>query len=150
MILLLLLPPLVLSQCPQSKTVGGGCSTLKLESKDTSDYKPEIDGQNCNRYCTQTNENLTCIFNFTLKQMFSDKPGRFADGHNRSVLLFNGQLPGPNVVVCEGDDIVVNLKGKKVWLGAPFKEAGQTKITYNSTTLHFHGIQELQFIECRS
>ena len=148
MILLLLLPPLVLSQCPQSKIVGGGCSTIKSESKDTSDYKPEIDGQNCNRDCTQTNENLTCIFNFTLKQMFSDKPGRFADGHNRSVLLFNGQLPGPNVVVCEGDDIVVNLKnkltGNEVLLGAPSKEAGHTKLPYNSTTLHFHGIRELQ------
>ena len=148
MIILILLPPLVLSQCHQFKTVGGGCSTQKSESKNTNDYKPEIDGQNCNRDCTQTNENLTCVFNFTLKQMFSDKPGRFADGHNRSVLLFNGQLPGPSVVVCEGDDIVVNLKnkltGNEVLLGAPSKEGGHTKVPFNSTTLHFHGIRELQ------
>ena len=70
------------------------------------------------------------------------------------MLVYNGQIPGPTIAVCEGDDVVVNLTnkltGSEYLLGAPWTENGQgityllSDIPFNSTTLHFHGIREKQ------
>jgi len=109
-------------------------------------------GESCNRDCIKDTENYTCSFNFTLEQKFTDSEGRFADGFNRSVLLYNNILPGPSIIVCEGDNVVVNLKneltGDVFLLGAPFNAQGNeyldTWVPFNSTTLHFHGIRQKQ------
>ena len=190
-LLLFLLPVTVISQCPQTKTVGEACFTLS-DKEDTTGYQctsnctyldkygeefcfkdgpyhsqkncnPPSEpssqvqpGEKCRRDCTKSGKIYTCVFNFTLEQQYSDTQGRLADGLNRSVLVYNGQLPGPTIAVCEGDNVVVNLENKltgdEFMLGAPFKESGQgpdfyllSDVPYNSTTLHFHGIREKQF-----
>ena len=43
---------------------------------------------------------------------------------------YNGKIPGPPIVICEGDELVVNLKND-------FEPNGE------NTTLHFHGIGEV-------
>ena len=73
--------------------------------------------------------------------MFTDAPGRMADGgKNRSVLVFNGVLPGPSVVVCQGDNVKLMLKNLLV--GYDQKLLGANG--FNTTTLHFHGIRSKQ------
>ena len=64
-----------------------------------------VPGEQCNRNCTVAGD-LTCIFNFTLKDTFSDHEGAMADGRNRSIVAYNGLLPGPPIVVCHRDKVV--------------------------------------------
>ena len=61
-----------------------------------------------------------------------------ADGRNRSVLTFNNQLPGPLLVVCEGDTVQVTLKNEII--DGPITNSDGSPF---STTLHFHGIREV-------
>ncbi|KAI3318680.1 multicopper oxidase [Xylariaceae sp. AK1471] len=49
------------------------------------------------------------------------------NGVDRNVILINGQFPGPEIEVNEGDDVVVTVHNKM-----PF-----------NTTMHFHGIEQL-------
>lgn len=46
------------------------------------------------------------------------------DGFERNIIKMNGQFPGPELVVDEGDDVEV-----LVWNNLP-----------NQTTIHFHGM----------
>eukprot|EP00092_Neocalanus_flemingeri_P054542 GFUD01064242.1.p1 GENE.GFUD01064242.1~~GFUD01064242.1.p1 ORF type:complete len:725 (+),score=89.37 GFUD01064242.1:295-2469(+) len=66
----------------------------------------------------------------------SDADGRRADGRIRSVLAYNGQIPGPPIVICEGDELLVNFKNNIT--GNMTNVDGSS----NVTTLHFHGIRE--------
>ena len=95
---LLLFPVGVLSQCPQYKRVGGPYpSQEKCKGSPTPPVKDIRPGELCNRDCTKDNAEYICTFYFVLEQHFSDTPGRLADGHNRSVLVYNGQIPGPTI-----------------------------------------------------
>ena len=67
-----------------------------------------------------------------------DEPVILADGRNRSVLTFNNQLPGPLLVVCEGDTVQVTLKNEII--DGPITNSDGSPF---STTLHFHGIREV-------
>ena len=81
------------------------------------------------------------MFTFTLEQLFTDIPGRMADGGKvRPVLVFNGVLPGPSIVVCQGDNVKLTLKNQLVGNDP----AGLGGNNFNSTTLHFHGIRSKQ------
>ena len=79
----------------------------------------------CDRPCG--GESLTCEFSLTSKQQRTDRPGRLADGRHRDVNTFNGQLPGPTLVVCQDDIVEVTLVNRIA----------------DSTTLHFHGIRQV-------
>eukprot|EP00092_Neocalanus_flemingeri_P012988 GFUD01013998.1.p1 GENE.GFUD01013998.1~~GFUD01013998.1.p1 ORF type:complete len:754 (+),score=102.40 GFUD01013998.1:155-2416(+) len=100
----------------------------------------EVKGETCNRDCTKDpTETKTCRFTFVLQQLFSNQTGRLADGMIRPVLVYNGQLVGPTIAVCEGDRVVVRLVNILHLHGSAAQDGG-----FNSTTLHFHGIREKQ------
>ena len=83
----------------------------------------------------------TCVFNFTAEEQFTandSNPKLMADGRKRAALTFNGQLPGPLLVVCEGDTVIVNLHNKII--DGPVTNSDGSP---NSTTIHFHGIREV-------
>jgi FtsP/CotA-like multicopper oxidase with cupredoxin domain len=50
------------------------------------------------------------------------------DGYERSMMLINGQFPGPLVEANWGDTVVVNVKNS---------------LTTNGTSIHWHGIRQL-------
>merc|ERR1712106_280699 len=90
----------------------------------------------CKRECTTTKPKK-CVFNFTLQMMHSGQDELALDGGGpRPVVAYNGQIPGPPIFICEGDEVVVHLTN------------GLSKImtnidgSDNTTTLHFHGIRE--------
>jgi len=90
----------------------------------------------CDRDC-KTGPPLICQYNLTIEWMDSDDIGPMNDGPNRKVLAYNKQVPGPPIVICEGDELVVNLTNgidKTVSKGLDLESV---------TTLHFHGIREL-------
>ena len=64
--------------------------------------------------------------------------GRRADGRKREVLTYNGILPGPMIVVCEGDTVNVHLVNQ-------IKDGPVTNAdgSPEETTLHFHGIRQV-------
>eukprot|EP00092_Neocalanus_flemingeri_P101164 GFUD01129321.1.p1 GENE.GFUD01129321.1~~GFUD01129321.1.p1 ORF type:complete len:786 (+),score=119.87 GFUD01129321.1:144-2501(+) len=100
----------------------------------------EVKGETCNRDCTKDpTETKTCRFTFVLEQLLSNQTGRLADGMIRPVLVYNGQLVGPTIAVCEGDRVVVTLVNRLHLHGSAAQSGG-----FNSTTLHFHGIREKQ------
>ena len=93
----------------------------------------------CDRDCNATNfEPMTCIFTLVARDQFTDDPRRIADGRLRTVLTYNNQLPGPLLVVCEEDTVIVALENQ-------IKDGPVTNAdgSPNSTTLHFHGIREV-------
>jgi len=106
-------------------------------------YCQEVPGEMCGVDCTdQSYIPKTCVFTLTLEQLYTNAPGRMADGASisRPVLVYNRVLPGPNLVVCEGDNVKVHLKNRL---------SGQNETLlgdngFNMTTLHFHGIRQLQ------
>ena len=100
----------------------------------------EVPGVTCGTNCSDPSyESKTCVFELTLRQLFTDTPGRLADGgRNRSVLVFNGTLPGPSLVVCEGDNVKVELRNKLRGNDPYLLGSGG----FNVTTLHFHGIRQ--------
>ena len=55
-------------------------------------------------------------------------------GPTRKVLAYNGKIPGPPIVICEGDFLIVNLTNGITDTEDPVFE--------DVTTLHFHGITE--------
>ena len=61
----------------------------------------------CERECN--GEPMTCYFQMITRAQHTDQHGRHADGVRRPVLTFNGVLPGPTLVVCEGDTVKVDL-----------------------------------------
>ena len=64
-----------------------------------------------------------------------------ADGGKvRPVLVYNGSLPGPTLVVCEGDNVKVELQNRL--RGDNLTLLGSDG--FNMTTLHFHGIRQKQ------
>ena len=95
----------------------------------------------CDRDCLHS-QPYTCVFDLTLETLKTDADGRRADGRLRSILAFNRTnpgyegvtMPGPPIVICEGDKLVVNNI-----LGEMTNIDGST----NTTTLHFHGIREI-------
>ena len=83
----------------------------------------------------------TCFFRLTLEQLYSNATGRMADGGKvRPVLVYNGSLPGPTLVVCEGDNVKVELQNRL--RGDNLTLLGSDG--FNMTTLHFHGIRQKQ------
>ena len=50
------------------------------------------------------------------------------DGYERSVLSFNGTVPGPAIVADWGDEVVVHVTNNLV---------------HNGTAIHWHGIRQL-------
>jgi FtsP/CotA-like multicopper oxidase with cupredoxin domain len=92
---------------------------------------------NCQDRDCSTSSPRKCVFNFTLEATQTDEDGRRADGRLRSVLTYNGRLPGPPLVICEGDELRVNFENQIK--GSMTEDDGST----NTTTLHFHGIREL-------
>lgn len=80
------------------------------------------DPASCDRDCTDTVP-MRCIFNFTIEESQMD-----IDGHNRSVLAYNKQIPGPPIVMCEGDKLEVNI---------------QNRLEDENTTFHLHGIRHI-------
>ena len=96
----------------------------------------------CDRKCPSKGMpgyGMTCPFEFTAQARYTaDEPVILADGRNRSVLTFNNQLPGPLLVVCEGDIVQVKLINEIV--DGPITNSDGSP---SSTTLHFHGIREV-------
>ena len=90
----------------------------------------------CERECN--GEPMTCYFQMITRAQHTDQHGRRADGVRRPVLTFNGVLPGPTLVVCEGDTVKVDLVNNIV--DGPISNADGSTST---TTLHFHGIREV-------
>ena len=90
----------------------------------------------CDRKCD--GPALICDFTLLTRAQYTDHDGRRADGVKRSVLTFNGLLPGPTLVVCEGDTVQVELINNIV--DGPISNADGSTST---TTLHFHGIREV-------
>eukprot|EP00092_Neocalanus_flemingeri_P037131 GFUD01040419.1.p1 GENE.GFUD01040419.1~~GFUD01040419.1.p1 ORF type:complete len:1080 (-),score=178.77 GFUD01040419.1:196-3435(-) len=103
--------------------------------KYTCHDEPKLISSDCDRDCA-TFEPLTCVFTFTLEMLTTDADGRRADGRNRTVLAYNGKIPGPPIVICEGDELVLNFKNRIT--GTMTKTDGST----STSTLHFHGIGE--------
>eukprot|EP00092_Neocalanus_flemingeri_P093779 GFUD01119216.1.p1 GENE.GFUD01119216.1~~GFUD01119216.1.p1 ORF type:complete len:831 (+),score=115.56 GFUD01119216.1:2-2494(+) len=120
--------------CFKKEFVTGGKSQEKSVCNDVEG--PKTTGQQCDRPCFSYSPSLICVFNFTLEMLKSDTPGRRADGRIRSVLAYNGQIPGPPIVICEGDELVVNFKNDIT--GNMTNMDGSSDVT----TLHFHGVRE--------
>jgi len=101
----------------------------------------EGDGE-CGTGCSDLSyKTKTCVFKLTLEQLFTDTAERIADGGpTRPVLVFNGALPGPSLVVCEGDNVRVELKNRLSGNDPALLGSGG----FNVTTLHFHGIRQKQ------
>jgi len=91
----------------------------------------------CNRVC-KPNQEKTCHFTLTTELLKTDTDGRRADGRVRPVTTYNGLLPGPLLVVCEGDNVEVTLVNNIV--DGPVTNSDGSS---NSTTLHFHGIRDV-------
>ena len=110
--------------------------TLSL-SLDLDDFS--LGKHPCDRDCS-SGDAMTCTFNFTAEVGYTvdDPEKRGADGRNRSVITYNGQLPGPLLVVCEGDTVIVSLENKIV--DGPITNSDGSP---NTTTLHFHGIRQV-------
>lgn len=51
-----------------------------------------------------------------------------ADGYTRYVQAFNGTIPGPAIIADWGDDVIVHVTNN---------------MEYNGTTVHWHGIRQL-------
>jgi len=99
--------------------------------------KKQIPGAECNRDCqNQPAISHTCFFEFVLESVETDAEGRRADGRVRPAVAYNGQIPGPPIIICEGDDLKVHFTNKLN--GNVTNADGST----NTTTLHFHGIRE--------
>merc|ERR1719320_2161245 len=77
-------------------------------------------------------------FTLTTELLKTDTDGRRADGRVRPVTTYNGLLPGPLLVVCEGDNVEVTLVNNIV--DGPVTNSDGSS---NSTTLHFHGIRDV-------
>eukprot|EP00092_Neocalanus_flemingeri_P019227 GFUD01020828.1.p1 GENE.GFUD01020828.1~~GFUD01020828.1.p1 ORF type:complete len:939 (-),score=141.75 GFUD01020828.1:668-3415(-) len=90
----------------------------------------------CDRDCANEPTPLKCVFTFKLEMLNTDQNGRRADGRLRSVLAYNQTIPGPSIVICEGDELVVHLKNEIS--GNMTNVDGSSEVT----TLHFHGIRE--------
>eukprot|EP00092_Neocalanus_flemingeri_P037130 GFUD01040418.1.p1 GENE.GFUD01040418.1~~GFUD01040418.1.p1 ORF type:complete len:1040 (+),score=193.32 GFUD01040418.1:3-3122(+) len=95
----------------------------------------DCDKDDCDRDCA-TSQPLTCVFNFTLEMLRTDTNGRRADGRIRTVLAYNGKIPGPPIVICEGDELVLNFKNRIS------ETMANTDGSTSTSTLHFHGIEE--------
>merc|ERR1712131_37427 len=119
-------------------TIASSCCEPKPHHCDDGNQGPYCDHP-CNRDCTANDHTpMTCHYTFTTRDQYSDEPGRRADGRNRTVLTYNDILPGPLIVVCEGDTVKVHLKNH-VKDGPLTNSDGSP----NSTTLHFHGIRQV-------
>ena len=110
---------------------------LKNEPNKQKDPKTKQDPDNpCDRDCTgPDHQPLTCLFSLVARDQFTDDPRRLADGRNRSVLTYNDQLPGPVLVVCEDDIVVVILENQI--------KNGLEEGADGSTTLHLHGVRQV-------
>ncbi len=93
----------------------------------------------CDRDCTAPDFTpMTCNFNLVARDQLTDAPQRMADGRKRTVLTYNGQIPGPLLVVCEGDTVNVTLDNQIV--DGPVTNSDGSPF---STTLHWHGIRQV-------
>ena len=75
---------------------------------------------------------MTCQFFLTTELLKTDTDGRRADGRVRPVATYNGLLPGPLLVVCEGDNVEVTLVNNIV--DGPVTNSDGSS---NSTTLYY-------------
>jgi len=94
--------------------------------QDKCEYCREGWKRTCTKQCS-------CNFDLSLQHLYTDEAGRMGDGRNRSVLTYNGLLPGPPIVVCEGDIVTINLTNN----------LRNMQIDDSQTTLHLHGIPEM-------
>ena len=122
------------SNSEESVTEAGAKCTVECLDRDIVDNP-------CDRDCTAVDFTpMTCYFHFVARDQQTDAPQRMADGRLRTVLTYNGQIPGPLLVVCEGDTVNVTLDNQindgpvTNSDGSPF-----------STTLHWHGIRQVGF-----
>ncbi|KAH8293300.1 hypothetical protein KR018_012343, partial [Drosophila ironensis] len=97
----------------------------------------------CNRDCQAGAEPMTCHYTFVVEwyQTFSkacyDCPRNLTDcsrphcvlgdGLERSITVVNRMMPGPAIEVCEGDQIVVDVKNH---------------LLGESTSIHWHGLHQ--------
>ena len=81
---------------------------------------------------------MTCFFKLTAHLQWTNHKDRQADGRLRSVITYNGKLPGPLLVVCQDDIVIVKLINKI--RDGPVTNADGSP---NSTSLHFHGIRQV-------
>jgi len=94
----------------------------------------------CQRECDGS-QPQRCVYNFHIEYYFTMSKACFdcphnvtdcdrhhciaADGVERGVVVINRQLPGPSIQVCEGDEIVVDVKNH---------------LPGESTSIHWHGL----------
>ena len=52
-----------------------------------------------------------------------------ADGVKRVVKVVNRMLPGPNIIVCQNDKLLINVENRMN--------------TYEATSIHWHGLRQL-------
>ncbi|KAH8334541.1 hypothetical protein KR059_011251, partial [Drosophila kikkawai] len=97
----------------------------------------------CNRDCQVGAKSMTCHYTFVVEwyQTFSkacyDCPRNLTDcsrphcimgdGLERSITVVNRMMPGPSIEVCEGDQIVVDVKNH---------------LLGESTSIHWHGLHQ--------
>ncbi|PSN35389.1 hypothetical protein C0J52_17819 [Blattella germanica] len=94
----------------------------------------------CARMCKEDEPSMTCRYNFSLEWYYTMSKACYncplnledcdrqdcvpADGVRRPIVVVNRALPGPNVEVCKGDRIIVNM---------------ENRMMEESTTIHWHG-----------
>ena len=67
----------------------------------------------CNRQCTESVTPMHCVYDLQLTQLESGQSqGVELDGRRRTILAYNEQIPGPAIVICEGDVLTVHLENK--------------------------------------
>ncbi|NP_001155158.1 venom laccase precursor [Nasonia vitripennis] len=108
------------------------------------------DDHPCHRECNDDTVPMTCHYNFIL-DMYSSmskacadcpfnltdcfNPGCIpAEGKRKALYLVNQQLPGPAILVCKGDRIIVDLKND---------------LLTETTSIHWHGqhLQDAPFMD---
>ncbi|XP_030081054.1 laccase-2 [Drosophila hydei] len=146
------------ASCPPERIYRNSCcfvcrplATSRIEELDdvevTQDiWTPEWYRQHpCVRDCQADAPPMTCHYTFVVEwyQTFSkacfDCPLNLTDcsrphcimgdGLQRSITVVNRMMPGPSIEVCEGDQIVVDVKNN---------------LLGESTTIHWHGLHQKQ------
>jgi len=116
-----------------------GDSTLGMEDM-SSDLKEDL-SHPCSRNCSEDPRPRLCRYHFKAELYTSlskacyecpspasdcSRPHCVAlDGYKKPVITVNRRLPGPSIQVCEGDEILVDLKNE---LGS------------DTTSIHWHGL----------
>ncbi|XP_065673687.1 uncharacterized protein LOC105843944 isoform X3 [Hydra vulgaris] len=118
---------------------------ISYRHEDGWDYKECLPVQEKCEYWLVIQEKLTMIFHKDLVYaengklyLYNESPSNFttevpieevitADGVNRMIEAVNGTLPGPPIVVYEGQTVIVHIRNT---------------LLSNSATIHFHGLHQ--------